>query len=579
MTENKLYFYREWKSADFSLSDKKKTIVPVRLKNKFLSDTFVFNPEKNLWEKSDVLPENTKEQIPVEYVEFPMRPERPFFIGNGVVSENNRVYLEDFSPKEMRDYLGWRKEEQRYLVNILNYLDQDKRRKDYFSYEISVDQENLILTLSRIRFARKELCCEKRPWEKNDWSNKYPVYKDELVEAPSCLSENFIFNMKEGKVSFEFNIESDKEPIRNPWTRFYHSSEDRDATVCKNYVILKNFLVTEETLFPSNVLSEAYKQLSFLVGKYTGIKAPQCSEKILLKMNDLTMLPCEPNLYGVLNTKETINNLKINFKYEREDSTVLNKFLKKSHIRGYRILRKTYAQNPEVLLVWRRLYDGGFRDINLFNKVITNPVYANRISMFDRKALVFFSKYSISKRGEIATLNTLLKKVCFPDSDQEDVYNTLDALEMFHKYFRYVPEDLRKDILKDGFTIFNHDALSNISYRAQNKKIVFKYSDEQKNLEDDIDGYSFRLPENSYQMSELGTALHNCVAGYAESVRDKECTIVYAQKDDEYKICIEVRNTEVHQERVDRNAQPGNKEKEVLYKWHERHGLSVAYNH
>ena len=108
-------------------------------------------------------------------------------------------------------------------------------------------------------------------------------------------------------------------------------------------------------------------------------------------------------------------------------------------------------------------------------------------------------------------------------------------MEMFHQYFRYIPSDLRRDVLNDGFTRFNHDALSNLSYRIKNKKIVFKYNDEQKNLEDDISGYSFRLPTSSYEMCEIGTALHNCAASYASSVENGGCTIVYAQKDGEYK--------------------------------------------
>ena len=80
---------------------------------------------------------------------------------------------------------------------------------------------------------------------------------------------------------------------------------------------------------------------------------------------------------------------------------------------------------------------------------------------------------------------------------------------------------------------------------------------EVEELEDDIDGYSFRLPKDSYQLCEIGTALHNCVASYGERVAKEECTIVYAQKNGEYKICIEVRGKEIVQERIDRNERPG----------------------
>ena len=109
---------------------------------------------------------------------------------------------------------------------------------------------------------------------------------------------------------------------------------------------------------------------------------------------------------------------------------------------------------------------------------------------------------------------------------------------MFARYFNHLPDELVKDI-----------------------------------LEDDIDGYSFRLPKDSYQLCEIGTTLHNCVASYGKSVLQKECAIVYTQKDGQYKICIEVRGKEIVQERIDRNESPGEEENSVLEKWHERHAL------
>lgn len=134
--------------------------------------------------------------------------------------------------------------------------------------------------------------------------------------------------------------------------------------------------------------------------------------------------------------------------------------------------------------------------------------------------------------------------------------------------------ELKKDIFEDGFTKFNHDALSNISYKIRNKKIEFKYTQKELKLEDDIDGFSFRLPKDSYQLCEIGTSLRNCVASYAENVQNKECTIVYAKKDDKYKLCIEVRGKEILQERANHNSAPNEEEMSVLLKWHERHGLN-----
>ena len=51
---------------------------------------------------------------------------------------------------------------------------------------------------------------------------------------------------------------------------------------------------------------------------------------------------------------------------------------------------------------------------------------------------------------------------------------------------------------------------------------------------------------------------------------------VYAEKDGQYKICIELKENKICQERIDRNAAPTGEEKVVLSKWHERHGLKVV---
>ena len=210
--------------------------------------------------------------------------------------------------------------------------------------------------------------------------------------------------------------------------------------------------------------------------------------------------------------------------------------------------------------------------MNLYNRIITNKEEARKIDAVNPRSLAFFCQYSIKKRGQKATMNTILRKT----SDFEDLNDYLyDGLDMFSRYFKHIPETLKTDILTDGFTQFNHDALANTAYRYENKNITFTYTDEQKKLEDDIDGYCFRLPENSYELCEIGTSLHNCVATYASSVKDKACTIVYATKDDKYEICIEVRKNEVWQQRMDHNKNPDKEQQEVLSKWRTRHNLQL----
>ena len=575
----KIYFYRKLGSADFVQSKNEKKIIPVRFKNQFIRDTVVFDWSKNLWEKTDSIPDETDEILPAEFVEFPVRPSKPNFTGNGVLAAERGIAIEDLSPCEMADYCAWRKEESRYFFNSRNFKDSNDSQKDYFAAEICVDEENLTLNLAFKRFARKEI--EGRDYLHRHIESKFPVYSSVAIESPAFTTETISFDMKNGKISFSFDSgkPSEKKEDFEPW-RLNQNSKREFLPFERHQRILQFLGNLEFYFYPESVLCEAYKKLSALARKFTGLSETPATVNYLSEENEkpcylsemyvLTMLPCEPNLYAVLMNKE-LHELKFSFNYDRSDTNVLNKFLQKAQISDHRVLRKIYAEHPTILLLCMRLHDSGFRDINLYNRVIESEENREEIRYLDRKALVFFSQYSIKKRGELATMNTLLRK-----SEDEGPYMKDDALCMFRSYFRHIPKELRKDILEDGFTRFNHDALAKISYSVENRNITFKYTGEQKNLEDDIDGYSFRLPKTNMQMCEIGSALHNCVASYAEIVESKECTIVYAEKDGEYKICIEVRGKEVCQERIDRNAPPAGEEKQVLAKWHERHGLNFS---
>ena len=567
----KIYFYRKFGTADFILSEKEKKIIPVRIKNQFLPDNLVYNWSNNIWEKTDSIPEENDETLPAEFVEFPVRSVKPSFSGHGVLSDERGLSIEDLSPCEMADYCAWKREESRYFFNSRNFKDANDSQKDYFGAELCVDEEKLTLSLTFKKFARKEV--EGRDYMNRHIDSKFPVYSSEAIERPSFISETIFFDMKQGNISFDFDSNSE------PW-RLKQNSHKEFLPFELHDKILQLLGNLEFYFYPESVLCAAYKKLSELAKKFTGLsEAPatinylseeNTKPRYLSEMYVLTKLPCEPNLYEVLMNKE-LNDLKFNFKYDRSDTKVLASFLQKAHLKDYRILRRVYAEHPIVLLLCMRLHDSGFRDINLYNRVIESEENREEIRHLDRKSLVFFSKYSIKKRGQLSTMNTILRK-----SEDVDYFMKDDAFCMFRSYFRHIPEELRKDILEDGFTRFNHDALCKVSFSAENRSITFKYSGEQKNLEDDIDGYSFRLPKTNMQMCEIGTALHNCVASYAEIVEGKECTIVYAEKDGEYKICIEVRGKEVCQERIDRNEAPTGEEKAVLSKWHERHGLKIV---
>lgn len=132
---------------------------------------------------------------------------------------------------------------------------------------------------------------------------------------------------------------------------------------------------------------------------------------------------------------------------------------------------------------------------------------------------------------------------------EKEYYTTDDCLS----YMKMLSEaeELSQDVInkigKEGFTEYNHNLLMRIwrdlhpSEGEQFENEAISYSDEEKNLEWENAGYKFCLPENTDRLVDIGSKMNICVGHlYRDKAVNKECTIVYAQKDDEYELCIEV---------------------------------------
>ena len=336
------------------------------------------------------------------------------------------------------------------------------------------------------------------------------------------------------------------------------------------------YLMAEKAL-GNLVVKRAYKRLLELAELFTGISFESYREKEKLQylwlkdFNKLVRLPFCPGLYYIILRSKKNDG----FHYDRKDPEIFNHFCKAYKIRHIKSLRRVFPEKPWIIYTYFHLRDCGFRDINLYNQVITNKEKTQKIDEENPKALAFFCRYSIKKRGEKATLNTILRKKDFTYELEGADRTFSDGLQMFAKYFRHIPQSLRQNILRKGFTETNHAALSNIAYRCENKRINFSYTDEEKALEDEIDGYLFRLPKTSYQLCEIANTLYNCAASYVDKVQKKDCTIVYAEKDGKYRICIEVQGNEIIQERIHHNKDPEKEERTALRKWHKKHKLTI----
>lgn len=256
-------------------------------------------------------------------------------------------------------------------------------------------------------------------------------------------------------------------------------------------------------------------------------------------------------------------------------------------------IRKAFSRNPFNLIRYKIMLNLGFSDINviarafgeagdsLFAGIEVGEVFFNyyrnrqvttKIMEENYNFLKFFVKKSLEFRNESAVWRALTR-------DQNiSSYDRYDAACMFEQYFDQLTEKTKKEIIREGLTQRNHDILAKLAYTIKNKNIVFEYDDKQLSLADHIDGWEFALPKDSYQLKDIGMSLHNCVASYVTSVKEKDCTIVYATKDEQYKLCIEVRELYILQCRTDRNGTPKREAFEVVKKWSKAHGLTFEKN-
>ncbi|MGN0722403.1 MAG: hypothetical protein ACI4LT_00175 [Treponema sp.] len=462
-----IYFYRDLYSSDFIKTDRKKKIIPVWKKNQYNDSNYIYDESEKKWNESENLPGESNDSILVEFAEFPMRPQKIVSSENIIPSQKQSNDIEDLSPEEMQNFLIFLEKRKRFLYMKENFYDRENVSKIYAGAKIRVDYKKLTLKISFMMFDRAKREEQISP----------------IDEEPAFKEESLFFDMKKGEVfcDFAWNIHeflSTEREIKklDKSHKPYHTYQS----------VLRFFSDLERKILPSLVLKAAHEKLCLLAQKYTGLATPLSfnnsvievknteKKRYLSEMYILTKLPCEPLLYEVLMSQE-LYGMKFHFKYSRKDTKVLNHFLRKARIKNYRVLRKSFSEHPQVLISYMRLHDASFKDINLYNRVIESEDNINEVNRFDRKSLVFFCKNCIKKRGEIPTMNLLLKKN-YDNDENEDWFEKNDAMEMFAKYFKYLPEELKKDVFEDGFTKFNHDALSNISYQVKNKNIVFEYS-------------------------------------------------------------------------------------------------------
>ena len=515
------FFYRVFATGGFEEKERidRNEILYVVPKSEYVGSDMYFDRKSEKWLCFDI----SKDKNVFEYAESAfLKP-----LSDLIVKDRTSVVLEDFSPEQVRLFLEHRKNSRRYKFSKANFCDERRLRKNVFSFEIRSDFENLKVSLVLLSF--KDVYC---PVENNAFD-------------PRIEEERLVFDMKSGNVFFR-----EKEVLP--------------------------FMIEDELYnVPENVAQKVFERVRECAQIFTGIKIEETRfvepKDILIDAFCLTKIPFEKNLYPVL-TSEYFEDEK--FIVDRSESNIYNKFCKSVRIKSYRMLRKSYMERPLSLVTYHKVKRCGFSDVNIFNKILFDRVLSFVFDECYIEDLSFFCLKFLKAKSELSLLN-LLKKFPNDKGGMYIPYEVRDGLDMFRLYFRYVPKEVRASIFDEGLTTFNHDALSEISYKVRYKNRKFSYSKAQKSLLDKINGYEFCLPSDTNELVSVGVEMRNCVASYADDVLKKECTIVYAKKNGKKCLCLEIRGKKVCQERAVRNQRPDGEEEEALLSYHARHSLAV----
>ena len=315
---------------------------------------------------------------------------------------------------------------------------------------------------------------------------------------------------------------------------------------------MKQENIEKNSAIPKMVYNTMLEKILLMREKWAGRKLGLvCSSTGLSAFLAITRFPYEPNLSEIIH-KINVEELTVN----RENPEVFKELCEQAEIPNFKQLRHDFITNPNVLVRAWVLVRAGFHDTNIISKLF--DLEELKFIEENGESFIFFSREAIEARGEVAVSNLFLK---------EKKYYMNDSIDMFFMYSDFIEEEFRERFFKEGFTEYNHDVLSKLSMQTESKPLKIKYSSFEKKLACKIDGYSFMLPATTAGIKNLGSVFNNCVASYAQKALQKNCTIVYAVRGEEYEICIELSGDEVKQALGKSNSQLGGKNKEVFLKW------------
>lgn len=437
------------------------------------------------------------------------------------------IYRKKSYEKDISDYQELRNSVRKTYLNKQTFFDENNLPLDFIGCSLEFNPKNNKISASFYRIARDKYSTAR--FKKN-----IPIDVETYLGVIG--KRNF------GKLSYETCLE--KEKSRLNWI---YEEEDKNPFV-------------PEFQWPQRAIDFLHEAVNISMGRNITYSP---ALKGLNLLRGTCLYPYEPNF---IVTDDFFNCFNIS-----NCPDIMSAFLAEYKCKPFRTLRRLFQTNPKVLIEYTYLIECGFRKTDIITSLLVSENFSKVFEEFCKDSMFkFFVKSMLETKSE----NLTAKFLQTMDVNQEYLH---DSIRMFNVYYDQITPEFKKTIFKEGFTEYNHNVLSKISYITRFKPVTFSYTKEQLSLETEIDGYKFLLPQNSDKLIEIGQKMHNCVASYRDKILEKRCTIVYAVKDDDYKVCIEVIDSKVQQELCDRNTRPKADVKEVLKKWHIENNLKTRH--
>ena len=130
------------------------------------------------------------------------------------------------------------------------------------------------------------------------------------------------------------------------------------------------------------------------------------------------------------------------------------------------------------------------------------------------------------------------------NTDHKSIQDTLEILSQLNKPNQQV-------ILKCKITEM-HDTATNLLYKQKHPNIKLSVPDYIKNrLMMQKDKIKFFLPNDSYELKDAGTELHNCVGGYTDKInKGTSCVVLVSDDKGKLIVCIELQQNRLIQAKL-----------------------------